>query len=78
MELSDKSSKLLCINIDIMDWNSLLSNSRFMDKVLYKINGNRKIARQKIATHPLSENCPTENYPREYYPQEKSPPKIVP
>ena len=35
---TDKCSELLCINCNIIDWNSLWNNSRFIDKILYKIN----------------------------------------
>ena len=32
---TDKWSKLLCINCNTIDWNSLWNNSRFIDKILY-------------------------------------------
>ena len=35
---TDKRSKLLCINCSMIDWNSLFSNSRFIGKILFKIN----------------------------------------
>ena len=54
---TEKWSKLLCINCNMIDWNSLWNNSRFIDKILWKINQLSKYSYYKIHTMLLLGPC---------------------
>ena len=53
---TDKCSELLCINCNKIDWNSLWNNSRFIDKILYKINQLLNYSYYIIHTMPVLES----------------------